>query len=94
MNRRTWLWAAAASSLVLGACDKNNPAPTDAAPAVSVTAQPATADAAPAPGAVTILVTADENGYLLPQDPAKKGGAAQILGVWKTEDHQSRRSRR
>ncbi len=87
MNRRTCLWAAAASSLVLGACDKNNPATTDAAPAVSVTAQPATADAAPALGAVTILVTADENGYLLPQDSAKKGGAAQILGVWKTEDH-------
>ena len=88
MKRRTSLWAAA-SLLVLAACDKNPSSSADAAPATSSSSPPTTTttstDAAAATGTVTVLVTADENGYLLPQDPAKKGGAAQILGVWNAE---------
>ena len=40
-----------------------------------------------ASGTVTVLVTADENGYLLPAETEKKAGAAELLGIWKTEDH-------
>jgi 5'-nucleotidase / UDP-sugar diphosphatase len=76
---RSFVGAVATSLLVLGACDKNNPTTPDA------TAITSAADAGPSE--VTVLVTADENGYLLAQDPAKKGGAAQIFGVWRTEDH-------
>ncbi|HSO34732.1 MAG TPA: 5'-nucleotidase C-terminal domain-containing protein [Labilithrix sp.] len=84
MNRRTSLWAVASSLLVLAACEKTNPstATPDAAPSAS-----AAATSSPLPSEVTVLVTADENGYLLAQDAAKKGGAAQVLGVWKAEDH-------
>jgi len=77
-----------ASLFALAACDKNPAAAADAAaPAASGGASLTRADASSASAAVTLLVTADENGYLLPQDAAKKGGAAQVLGVWKTEDH-------
>ena len=87
MKRRTSLWAAA-SLLVLAACDKTPSSTVDAAPPPSGSATTTTtisSDASAASGTVTVLVTADENGYLLPQDPAKRGGAAQILGVWNTE---------
>jgi hypothetical protein len=69
------------------ACDKTDKALFGAPPA------PASAASTPAPVAstldVTILVTVDENGALLPRDDTKKGGAAQIFGVWKAEDRHS-----
>lgn len=69
-------------------CDKNkaqdNPADASTTSTSADAARPASSET---PTGVTILVTVDENGYLIPEDPAKKGGAAQVFGVWKLEDH-------
>lgn len=70
---------AAACAGALAACEPAGPAPGGAP-----SARPAPSAATAPPVLVTVLYTADENGWLLRADDGGKpaGGAAELLGAW------------
>jgi 2',3'-cyclic-nucleotide 2'-phosphodiesterase (5'-nucleotidase family) len=74
---------AATGALGLAGCKGDS-----STPAASGQGQAQQAAGAGSATTVTLLVTADENGYLLPHevDGAPKGGAAEMLGQWKREE--------
>lgn len=83
MSTRSFLVLA----LLLAACDdKPKAVVADEASTTMATAEAGAAKPASSSMSVTVLVTSDENGYLLPADSQKKGGAAQLLGIWKADD--------
>ncbi len=83
------------SPLLLGllaasaACQKADPAPTDTPSTSAPATSASTAAAAAGPHTVTLLVTANENGYLSRVADAPegaKGGAAELLGQWEAKE--------
>jgi 5'-nucleotidase/UDP-sugar diphosphatase len=73
--------------LALAACSKDSPSGAAGAGGGPGSASgDAAASASGGPVTVTLLVTADENGALVPSEDGK-GGAAKLLGAWTTLEH-------
>lgn len=81
---RLTLLTTAALAASLAACDGGGAGPSGAG-----SARPAPSAVAAGPVTVTILYTADENGWLLPEkkDGKNIGGASEMLGAWITNEH-------
>lgn len=76
------VFVAGVSALNSLACSKSDSVPTPAS-----SASPLGSAAPSAPRSVTILVTANENGYLSRSPDASVGGAAELLGQWVAKEH-------